>query len=384
MSEYQYYEFVAVDRPLDQGQMGRLRALSTRATITPTGFVNTYNWGDFRGDPGTLMEQYFDGFLYLANWGTRRVMLRLPARLVPIEVANRYCVAGPAQAWTSAGQVILDLSSEHEEGYWEEADGEGLLAGIIPVRAELLSGDLRGLYLAWLACVQAEEVDPDEPEPPVPPGLDRLSASQCGLADFLRIDPDLRAVAAETSSSLDIAVPTAAEMARWVAEMPAPDKDAVLLRLLHDDDPHLRAELLRRFRDHPPAGNGAHGRRTAGQLLAAAQARQEERERGESQRLAAEQARRERVAAAAREAHLTDLAGREPEAWRQVSTLIATTRPKDYDAAVVLLRDLRDVSARAGTSAEFTRRMGQLHQQHQRKPSLIDRMRRAGLIREPV
>src|SRR5262249_25875813 len=101
VSEYQYYEFVAVDRPLDQSQMDRLRALSPRATITPTGFVNTYHWGDFRGDPQKLMEQYFDGFLYLANWGTRRVMLRLPARLLPLEVATRYCVADAAQAWTS-------------------------------------------------------------------------------------------------------------------------------------------------------------------------------------------------------------------------------------------------------------------------------------------
>jgi hypothetical protein len=280
--------------------------------------------------------------------------------------------------------VILDLSIDEEEGFWEEESGEGLLAGIVPVRAELLSGDLRALYLAWLACVQAEELDEETPEPPVPPGLDQLSAGQSGLADFLRIDPDLCAVAAAASPPLDAAVPTDAEVARWVAEMPVADKDAVVLRLLRDDDRHLRTELLRRFRDQPAAGNGAHSRRTAGQLLAAAQARQEEREREEAQRQAAEQARRERAAAAAREAHLTDLAGRQPEAWLQVSTLIDTKKPKDYDTAIVLLRDLRDVSARAGTSAEFTRRMGQLHQQHQRKPSLIDRMHRAGLIGDPV
>ena len=42
MSEYQYYEFVAVDRPLDERQLAELRALSTRARITPTSFVNTY------------------------------------------------------------------------------------------------------------------------------------------------------------------------------------------------------------------------------------------------------------------------------------------------------------------------------------------------------
>ena len=44
MSEYQYYEFIAVDRPLTPKQMAELRAVSTRAEITPTRFQNEYNW----------------------------------------------------------------------------------------------------------------------------------------------------------------------------------------------------------------------------------------------------------------------------------------------------------------------------------------------------
>lgn len=51
MSEYQYYEFQAVDNPLTPQEMAELRALSTRATITPTRFQNVYHWGDFKGDP---------------------------------------------------------------------------------------------------------------------------------------------------------------------------------------------------------------------------------------------------------------------------------------------------------------------------------------------
>lgn len=42
MSEYQYYEFQAVDRPLSEHEMGELRACSSRATITATRFVNHY------------------------------------------------------------------------------------------------------------------------------------------------------------------------------------------------------------------------------------------------------------------------------------------------------------------------------------------------------
>lgn len=34
MSEYQYYEFLAIDRPLDDTQQAQVRSLSTRARIT--------------------------------------------------------------------------------------------------------------------------------------------------------------------------------------------------------------------------------------------------------------------------------------------------------------------------------------------------------------
>jgi ABC-type transporter lipoprotein component MlaA len=40
MSEYQYYEFLAVDHPLDERQQAEVRALSSRARITATSFTN--------------------------------------------------------------------------------------------------------------------------------------------------------------------------------------------------------------------------------------------------------------------------------------------------------------------------------------------------------
>jgi hypothetical protein len=48
VSEYQYYEFLAVDRPLSEAQRAQLRALSTRAEITATRFTNEYQWSDFK------------------------------------------------------------------------------------------------------------------------------------------------------------------------------------------------------------------------------------------------------------------------------------------------------------------------------------------------
>jgi len=93
MSEYQYYEFRAVDQPLTEKQMRELRAISTRAHITPASFTNEYHWGDFKGDPRKMMFQYFDAFLYFANWGTRRLMFRMPAELVDAKAAKQYCTS---------------------------------------------------------------------------------------------------------------------------------------------------------------------------------------------------------------------------------------------------------------------------------------------------
>jgi len=377
VSEYQYYEFMAVDRPLDRAQMAELRALSTRARITPSSFVNEYHWGNFRGDPCRMVEAYFDAFLYLANWGTHQVMFRLPTRLLDPAVAGEYCAGDSARAWTGGEHVVLDLSSQDEDGEdWIEP--EGLLATIVPVRAELAEGDLRGLYLAWLACVRAGELADEVPEPPVPPGLGALNAAQRCLADFLRVDEDLLAVAASASAPLAAKQPPAAELSRWVRAMPATDKDAILMRLLSGDDAHLRTELLRRFGSQPVAVNGGD-RRTVAQLLDAAETRRTGRRREAERRRAADQARRERAATAAREKHLQDLSSRHEQAWQQVDTLIDTKRPREYDAAVVLLQDLQAVGDRDGGADAFRRRLGELRRRHQRKPSLIERLDRAGL-----
>ena len=88
MSEYQYYEFLAVDRPLTAAEQAEVRQLSTRATITATSFTNEYHWGDFRGSPDEMMRRFYDAHLYLANWGTHRIMFRLPRELRDPEVAG--------------------------------------------------------------------------------------------------------------------------------------------------------------------------------------------------------------------------------------------------------------------------------------------------------
>lgn len=379
MSEYQYYEFVAIDRPLTVAEQAELRAVSTRGRISASSFVNDYQWGDLKADPREWMERYFDAHLYLANWGSRRIALRLPVQLLDPQLAAEYCVGRAASSWNTDEHVILDLYSRDDEGgddeWWED---EGALASIVPVRAELAAGDQRLLYLAWLLCVQNEELDEDELEPPVPAGLAELSGPLQRLADFLRLDEELLDVAAEASAALTEETPSTVALTKWAKQLPAADKDDVIVRLLRGDGAHLRAELLRRYRGGT-AVEAVGDRRTAGELLAGAQASWAELQRLTEERQAAEQARREAAAAAARERRLDELAADPEPAWQQVATLIATKKPKEYDAAVALLADLKALGERDGQRKAFRGRIHQLCQEHARKPSLLDRLERAGL-----
>lgn len=187
MSDYQYYEFQAVDRPLTAREMRELRAYSTRATITATRFVNHYEWGDFKGDPTEWVEKYFDAFLYVANPGIRWLMLRFPRGALDPKTARRYCKGASASAIVKGDFVILSFASEDDSGDdWD--DDAGWLASLITLRADILAGDHRALYLAWLHCLQQREVRSNSSTPPVPPKLDRLTASLAAFADFLRLD----------------------------------------------------------------------------------------------------------------------------------------------------------------------------------------------------
>jgi len=339
MSEYQYYEFQAIDRPLTAKEMSELRSYSTRARITPTSFVNDYAWGSFKGNEDAWMEKYFDAFLYVANWGTHVLKLRLPSRLLDPANAKEYCGRDSAMVREKAGRVIISFVSEDEEG-GDWVEGEGHLASMISVRAELARGDLRALYLGWLLRAQTGEFDDEDVEPQVPPGLGELSASLESLAEFLRIDGGLLHVAAEASPPLGDSGLDREAVRAWVGKLAAKDKDELLTNLIVDSDHSQVTELLQRYFKERAAGGArpATTGRTVGQLLRAAEAHTEERKRIEAEKRAKEKARRERKAATARPrpqgrsawtvwSAARPSCGPRSTPWSPASSRRATTRP---------------------------------------------------------
>jgi hypothetical protein len=376
MSEYQSFEFQAIDRLLTNEEMDALRRCSSRAEITPMRFWNEYHWGQFKGHPRRWMEHYFDAFLHVANWGTHWLMLRLPLGLMGLSEVEAYRVADGdglfedgLEAWQTAEHLVLSFRSETEEPDWEE--GSGWLASLIGVRTSLTRGDRRSLYLGWLAQVGAGYVDAASIEPPVPPGLGELDATHRALADFLRIPNDLL-MAAASSAPLQAQGIDAADIARWVAQRPVSENEALLTALIAGDEPNralvIRKQIERELSPPVPEGD-ADERRAVGELLADAEALTRER-----------QAQEAAETAAMRERYLASLRTREAELWQEVEELIDRRQPSTYDAAVDRLKDLRDLAEADGTREAFSARLRQLRQTHARKSTLLRRLDLARLV----
>lgn len=376
MSEYQYYEFRVCDRQLNREEMAALRRVSSRGEITPTSFKNTYDFGDFKGDPDEWMELYFDAFLYYANWGTRTFKLKLPASLLDPEVIDVYDGDDYSLFRTSGDHVILTVGGQ-EYDEWNGWMDDWSLSDIIGLRDELARGDLRCLYLAWLIDHNYDEIEyanlEDEAadiEPPVPPGLSHLTESQKSFANLFGLDEDIIAVAASASLPLQRKKENRDGFQAWLMALPPAEKDELLTKLVEERGRSVAMELSNRFeRESSPTSRvGASApRRTVKELTRLRVAYREDRIR-----------REEEAAAAARKKHLDDLASRLPAAWRQVEELAEAKKVNLYDQAIKILVDLQDLATR-GDIPDWNVRMPEFRMRHFTKKALLERLDRAGL-----
>ena len=370
MSEYQYYEFRAVDRALSESEMTKLAELR-HDELSKHGFCVEYNYGDFPRRPREILLQYFDAFVYEASWAHRRFMLRMPHRLFGAGSAGEYA-AGECLAIEEKGDCVILSFQWQEEGFAEE-DGPRWMPELLPVRAALIAGDRRALYLGWLLGVQSLEVGGDALEPEVPPGLGDLDGAHSALVEFLAIDIDLVAAAAENSRPAD---PSAVgrDVANWVSGLEPEEREDLLVRLIADDSALLAQEMRQRaLRARAPAPSST-ARRTVAELLARGEALRPERmarqrEENRRRRRAEEEERARR-----RREHLESLRSREDELWRELETLVESTSSKRYIYAAEMLDDLRDLAELDGSGDQFAARLREFLARHSDKPGLLRRV----------
>jgi hypothetical protein len=337
MSEYQYVAFRAVDRPVDETNLEYMRRQSTRAEITPWSFENEYHYGDFRGDPVQMLRRGYDIHLQYANFGIRKLLIRLPRGLAETLSFEPYLEEGSLEflkhEQDSGG--ILCVDPAYEPGDLEELwEIDAFLDRLIPLRAEILDGDLRPLYVAHLAIVRDYEHDPEEArEAPIPAGLEALSDAQRALAELYGVSDELLAAAAEKSPPMPSLIDLNAERMKWIRAQTEATKNAWLAALLAEPGSAVRAEILAKCRTDrgitswptaPPTRTVAQLEATATEIA------------NESRQKAAAKAARERAK------RLADMAT-EPEATlRETQRLVAKRTAEAYSQIADLLADLRE------------------------------------------
>lgn len=378
MSEYQYFEFAAIDRPLTDGEMAALRAVSTRAVITPSGFVNHYEWGGLKADPLDWMRRYFDAFVYLADWAHCRFALRLPrdmfgkAELKPFGVKQSLTIDASEDHW------ILDWSLEGSDNYdrFAEDDGRGWMGRLVPLRDELIRGDQRSLYLGWLAGAAKGEVPETTLEPTVPAGLSQLSAAQNALAAFLEIDADIIAAAAIGSAD---ASDRPDSVDAWLQSLSPDELRSMLKSIVRADRPNPQREIASRYRawhrEHAPQAAPEARRRSVAELRSLAVPAGEERRRRDA--LAREQqaaARRTQ-----RDAQLRLLMSDVDKRWLALHQQAERGSASAYEQAVRALSDLAEAYAIVSDRKTFDRELRRFLVRHAKRGALLRRLTEAGL-----
>jgi hypothetical protein len=389
MSEYQRYEFMTIDKPLTKAQLDAVENLSSHIKVSPTHALVEYNWGDFKYDPIKILYEYFDGFLYWANWGSPRFALRFPHGALPSDLIENYDYDEYVTFTQHPDYDILDIHFAEMEAPDEWTEYE--LGSLLPIRDELMDGDLRALYIAWLACQDRlgeydEEDDDDEEEgdeeydetagaPPVPPGLGKPTAAQRALVELLRVPDELLVAAAQHSEAAKAKAND--DFAIWVELLPEDRRKNYLVRLALNE-PGLSRMLAKELREL--GGGKANAASATGEkvaystLLAEGRVIREKREREE--RAAQEKMDRERreKEQLARQRHLQEVHARQEVYWGQVDKDVAKGSAAGYDDAVQVLVDLREAADQFKEKEKFLELFHTWIRSHLRRPALLKRL----------
>lgn len=372
MSEYQYYEFAAIDGPISDEGLSYTRGWSSRAEVTRVRWQNTYHFGDFHGNVNTLLKHY-DAHFYIANWGTVRLGLAIPKGVITSGVLQPYPRGGDRHEDALSVKEIDNRCivwwERNEEGGWWDTGGEGLLDQLIGIRGELMLGYYRALFLGWLADFDPEDWrDPKDAAvfmPPIPASLNQLSPALKKLIEHFPVDPDALAVAATLSQASTVQrVP----MAAVIEKLSASEMRALLARVAEGGGAGVMAELNRLT--YPPAQS------TVGQTIScvefAVKALETRAVRLREDAAAAEAKRQHDVER--RKQHLASVIRRVDSIWSDLDSLMDQQIASTYEKAATQLRELSDAYAQASDISAFQQKLRAFRVRYSNRPAMLRRI----------
>jgi hypothetical protein len=372
MSEYQYYEFAAIDGPISDGGLRYARACSSRADVSRVRWQNTYSFGDFHGSVDTLLK-YYDAHFYIANWGTVRLGLALPKGAISPEAIQPYLRKGERYEDTltvkDIGNRRIVWWERNEEGGGGWTEGEGLIDQLIGVREELMRGDYRALFLGWLADFNPDEWrDPEDGEvimPPIPTGLDHLSPALEALIEHFPVDRDALAVAAGLSQA---GTPERIPIAAVLERLSVSEMRGLLARVAEGGGSGVMTELNRLTypRVQMPAGQGMSCTDFAAKTI-------ETREVRHKKDAEAAASKRQHEAGL-RKQHLASIMQRADTLWSGLDPLMDQKIASAYEQAAAQLQELRDAYAQAGDIAGFQQKLAVFRLRYSNRPAMLRRI----------
>ncbi|MCH2228364.1 MAG: hypothetical protein MK033_11365 [Candidatus Caenarcaniphilales bacterium] len=232
MSEYQYYEFQAIDKALTPSEQKQIAKISSRVQLTSRTAVFTYNYKDLPVKPESLLTKYYDAFFYLSNWG-KRLMFKLPLELVDPESLEDYVLDNHLEIKVMGSFIVLDIDYYKEEAWEDWVEDEGWLSLLLGLRAEILDGDYRSLYIAWLILSEIADIDLDTVTPPVPNGLSELTLAQDTLIELFKLDKSLILASVKLNpEKAEFDNISDKELLSLINQIPKEEQQQILLKLL--------------------------------------------------------------------------------------------------------------------------------------------------------
>jgi len=251
MSEFQYYEFYSIDRPLSSKDKKEIGTWSSRTIPSSRKAIFTYSYGGFPKDENSVLLKYFDAFFYISNWGTKRLMFKFPKELVDFKALKQYQIEvlndyeNGMKVYKKKKHVVIEIYFTEEEGVGWLEEEQSWLENLISLRNEILREDYRSLFLIWFHAIKMKH-DYEELKPNfaisqdfIPNNLKNLSSGLKTLIDFFEIDETTIKSISNHSLSIKKNLDVIKEQ---ISLLPESTKDKILCKLL-DEDIGLANEL---------------------------------------------------------------------------------------------------------------------------------------------
>ena len=374
MSEYTYYEFRSIDRPLTKAEQDTVSSWSSRTRATPYRAVFTYSYSDLSYGFEDAVRQYFDVGITASSYGSRRLAMRLPRELVDYEQLRRYIIEGGSDyheelAVTRNRQhVIVSMSfdvMEESNGWIEDKDMAVIAEHLIALRQRLLDGDCSPLMAMYLKVMShTDSLLPDHTFY-IPANLsERKKPNIAALLNFLVLDDTLYDVAQQISGHTEQTPPDFADM---LDKLPEERRLFYLTELLdgkHNLQVMLRQELLARYDDRPSTGDGATQIRLSDYLDKVA-AFDHQKKTIEANRAKAAHSQRMAQVAKERDSLLRDIHRLIEEGGKSAT----------YDKAIYHLCDLDELAVYEQKTGEFRKLLDDILDTYSRKSAMTRRIK---------